>query len=82
MICKSSEFTPEPGIKPGCYSVMPEQKEIVTHLYNFAESLTRQADNQGVVWYWSLVIEPDVMIIADKKWDKYLKWIEEEKNAD
>lgn len=82
MICKSSEFTPEPGIKPGCYSVMSEQKEVATHLYNFAESLTKQADDQDVVWYWSLVIEPDVMIIADKKWDKYLKWIEEEKNAD
>ena len=80
MICKSSEFTPEPKIKPGCYSVLADQEEAEIHLNNFADFLSKLAENQGVVWYPYSVIDHSVMIIADKKWDKYLKWIEDEKN--
>ena len=81
MICKSSEFTPEPKIKPGCYSIMTEQKEAAIRLNDFADFLSELAENQGITWYPSSVIASSVMIIADKEWNEYLKWTEKEKNA-
>lgn len=80
--CKSSKFTPEPGIEPGCYSFDTEYRTRFDNLEQFEKFLIEEADKDGIIWYPTSVIQPDIMIIADKKWDKYLKWIEEEKNAD